>query len=209
MVAPTGASSRFSSAAASPLTTSPSFLMKRFPTSLCSILQAKTRQEVGREEGTGRTAVRRVSAPCLKEFDHRNELTRLCRGPDLLEPHILRSLSNVKATAAYASHSGCYFVVLDIDGAAWLFGRNDRSALGVVGELVSENAPIRVTAQELGAGRDTTFVYAACGRNHTLLVGSEGQLWTCGANHLGQVSSFCLPLTTLLTSCVVWAPCLS
>ncbi|KAF7793518.1 hypothetical protein EIP86_004632 [Pleurotus ostreatoroseus] len=108
------------------------------------------------------------------------------QGPDLLEPHILRSLSNVKATAAYASHSGCHFVVIDIDGFAWLFGRGERSALGVKQEVVSENAPIRVTPQDLGAPEGTKFVHAACGRNHTLLVGSEGQLWTCGANHMGQ-----------------------
>ncbi|KAJ3530412.1 hypothetical protein NM688_g7713 [Phlebia brevispora] len=108
------------------------------------------------------------------------------QGPDLLEPHILRSLSNVKATAAYASHSGCHFVVLDIDGVAWLFGRGERSALGVPDEVVSENAPIRLSPQDLGAPEGTKFVHAACGRNHTLLVGSGGQLWTCGANHMGQ-----------------------
>ena len=56
----------------------------------------------------------------------------ILRGPDLLEPHILRSLSNVKAAAAYASHSGCHFVVIDIDGFAWLFGRGERDA-GITG----------------------------------------------------------------------------
>ncbi|THG99799.1 hypothetical protein EW026_g2605 [Hermanssonia centrifuga] len=75
---------------------------------------------------------------------------------------------------------------LDVEGVAWLFGRNEKSALGVPGELVSENAPIRLTAQELGAPNGTKFVYAACGRNHTLLVGDDGQLWTCGANNMGQ-----------------------
>lgn len=111
-------------------------------------------------------------------------------GPDLLEPHILRSLSNIKATSIYTSCVGCHVVVLDIEGVAWLFGRNERSALGVVGvESISENAPRRLTAQELGAPKGTRFVHAACGKNHTLLVGSGGQLWTAGANQAGQVSA--------------------
>ncbi|OBZ74133.1 Protein RCC2 [Grifola frondosa] len=107
--------------------------------------------------------------------------------PDLVEPHILRSLSNIKAVSIHTSCAGCHCVVLDVDGAAWLFGRNDRASLGITDVAeVSENAPIQLTAQELGAPKTTTFVYAACGRNHTLLVGSEGQLWTAGANHMGQ-----------------------
>lgn len=110
-------------------------------------------------------------------------------GPDLLEPHILRSLSNVKITSIHTFCAGCQVVALDADGAAWLFGRNDRSALGVAGvEFISENAPMRLTAQELGAAKGTYFVHAACGRSHTLLVGSGGQLWSAGANPLGQVS---------------------
>ncbi|KZT69242.1 RCC1/BLIP-II protein [Daedalea quercina L-15889] len=108
-------------------------------------------------------------------------------GPDLLEPHILRSLNNVKITSVHTSCAGCQVVALDADGAAWLFGRNDRSALGVASvEAISENAPMHLTARELGAPKGTRFVYAACGRSHTLLVGSGGQLWTAGANQLGQ-----------------------
>lgn len=107
--------------------------------------------------------------------------------PDLLEPHILRSLSNVKAVSVHTSHSACHCVVLDADGAAWMFGRNERSVLGVSGDVVSENAPRKVMPQELGAPKGTKFVYAACGRSHTLLVGSEGQVWTAGVNNMGQV----------------------
>ncbi|TFK37496.1 regulator of chromosome condensation 1/beta-lactamase-inhibitor protein II [Crucibulum laeve] len=107
--------------------------------------------------------------------------------PDLLEPHILRSLGNVKAVSVHTSCCGCHFVVLDIDGTAWLFGRNGSSALGVSGEeYISENAPRAVKPTDLGAPKGTKFVHAACGRNHTLLVGSDGGLWTAGANNLGQ-----------------------
>ncbi|KAI0741335.1 RCC1/BLIP-II [Daedaleopsis nitida] len=106
---------------------------------------------------------------------------------DLLEPHILRSLSDIKIVSIHTSCAGCHCVALDVDGVAWLFGRNDKSCLGVVDlDAISENEPRRVTPQELGAPKGTRFIQAACGRNHTLLVGSEGQLWTAGANHAGQ-----------------------
>ena len=111
------------------------------------------------------------------------------RSTDLLEPHILRSLSNIKAVSIHTSCAGCHCVVLDIDGVAWMFGRNDKSCMGVSGvDAISENEPRRLTAQELGAPKGTRFVHAACGRNHTLLVGSDGQLWSAGQNHAGQAS---------------------
>ncbi|PIL24867.1 transcription factor [Ganoderma sinense ZZ0214-1] len=113
---------------------------------------------------------------------------------DLLEPHILRSLSNIKAVSIHTSCVGCHCIVLDVDGTAWMFGRNDKSCMGVAGvEEISENEPRRLTAQELGASKATRFVHAACGRNHTLLVGSEGQLWTAGQNHAGQCGHTACP----------------
>ncbi|THH16847.1 hypothetical protein EW146_g3855 [Bondarzewia mesenterica] len=107
--------------------------------------------------------------------------------PDLLEPHILRSLSNVKVVSIHASCAGCHCIVLDIEGTAWLFGRNQFSALGVSGvDFVSENAPLKIRAVDLGAEEGTRFVHAACGRSHTILVDSDGRAWTAGANNLGQ-----------------------
>jgi len=106
----------------------------------------------------------------------------------LLEPHLLRSLLNVKSLSVHTSCSGCHFVVLDIQGNAWLFGRNGFSALGVPNvECISENAPRLVKPTDLGTPKDTKFVHAACGRNHTLLVGSDGTVWAAGQNNLGQV----------------------
>lgn len=54
-------------------------------------------------------------------------------------------------------------------------------------DAISENAPMRLNPVHLGSPQGTKFVDAACGRNHTLLVGSDGQVWTAGANPLGQV----------------------
>lgn len=108
--------------------------------------------------------------------------------PDLAEPHILRSLSNVKISSIHSSSNGCHFIALDASGTAWMFGRNERASLGVAGrEYISENAPLKLTAPVLhGASPRTRFVHAACGRNHSLLIGSEGQVWSAGANNLGQ-----------------------
>jgi alpha-tubulin suppressor-like RCC1 family protein len=68
-----------------------------------------------------------------------------------------------------------------------MFGRNTSSALGVSGVAeVSENAPRHLTPQQLKAAKGTSFVHAACGRAHSLLVGSGGELWSVGANQFGQ-----------------------
>lgn len=107
--------------------------------------------------------------------------------PDLLEPYILRSLSNIKVASIHASCFGCHFILLDVDGAAWMFGRNASSALGVLGEdAISEDTPRRVLPTDLGAEEGTRFVHAACGRSHSLLVGDDGLVWSAGANNLGQ-----------------------
>ncbi|KZT36865.1 RCC1/BLIP-II protein [Sistotremastrum suecicum HHB10207 ss-3] len=109
--------------------------------------------------------------------------------PDLLEPHILRSLSNVKAVSIHTSCCSCHCIVLDVDGTAWMFGRNTPPAMGLpsnsFGEI-SECAPRSITARELGAAEGSKFVHAACGRGHSLLVGSGGEVWACGANLSGQ-----------------------
>ena len=110
------------------------------------------------------------------------------RHPDLLEPHILRSLSNVKAVSVHTSCAGCHTIVLDIEGTAWLFGRNQPAALGITNvDTISENAPSPLRATDLGAPPGTIFVNAACGRSHSVLIGSNGRVWTAGLNALGQV----------------------
>ncbi|KAF8584248.1 RCC1/BLIP-II [Ramaria rubella] len=113
--------------------------------------------------------------------------------PDLLQPHILRSLANVNAVSIHTSPSSCHCIVLDTDGSAWLFGRNNNSALGVAGaDEVSENAPKHVTPHQLKAAKGTKFVHAACGKTHSLLVGSGGELWSVGLNNFGQVGDWVL-----------------
>lgn len=139
---------------------------------------------------------RRSLCECAHKQGPRRDRTSTIHssGPDLLEPHILRSLSNIKITSIHTSCAGCHVVCIDTDGAAWLFGRNEKSSLGNLTEggedlYVSENAPAKLTPQMLGAAKGVGFVHAAVGKNHTLLVGSNGQFWSAGANQAGQVSS--------------------
>ncbi|KAG6844806.1 hypothetical protein H0H87_003632 [Tephrocybe sp. NHM501043] len=122
--------------------------------------------------------------------------------PDLLEPHILRSLANIRIASVHTSCSGCHFVAIEPTGAAWLFGRNLFGALGIPpataggDEYVSENAPMRIVPKDLGAREGVRFVSAACGRNHTLLVGSDGSVWSAGQNNLGQCGHGVCPEVT-------------
>ncbi|KAI0316141.1 RCC1/BLIP-II [Amylostereum chailletii] len=117
--------------------------------------------------------------------------------PDLLEPHILRSLSNIQAVSVHTSCASSHCIVLDTTGNAWFFGRNQSSALGIPGvEYVSENAPRKVLPQDVGAPEGTTFVSAACGRGHSILVGSNGRAWSAGANTVGQCAQHACPEVT-------------
>ncbi|KAF5361127.1 hypothetical protein D9758_009052 [Tetrapyrgos nigripes] len=122
--------------------------------------------------------------------------------PDLLEPHILRSLADIRVRSIHTSCSSCHFVVIDTNSSpsgggsnsAWLFGRNGNCCLGVEGvDCISENAPMRLKPTDLGAKPGTRFVDAACGRNHTLLVGSDGHVWSAGANAYGQCGHYPCP----------------
>lgn len=89
----------------------------------------------------------------------------------------------------HTSHSGCHAIVLDTKGDAYLFGRNSNGALGLSSSAVPavpETTPYKLKPQSLGG---TRFVHAACGRNHSLLVGENGEVWAAGANNVGQVSA--------------------
>lgn len=122
------------------------------------------------------------------------KLGRKERGPkvesdtDLLSPHILRSLATVHAKSIHTSCLACHVVVISIEGVAYLFGRNEKSVLGRSSpkDVVSEDAPLMITPESLGAEEGTKFVDAACARYHTLLVGSGGEVWSAGVNNLGQ-----------------------
>lgn len=109
--------------------------------------------------------------------------------PDLPSPHLLRSLRTHKITGIYTSSHSSHAVAIDIHGIAYLWGRAASSALGLPGvTAVWEESPLKIRGIDLGLPEGVGFVNAATGRAHTLLVASDGSVWSAGLNSSGQVS---------------------
>ena len=104
----------------------------------------------------------------------------------------------MKAISVHSSHSSCHAIILSLEGDAYLFGRNSNGCLGIPSAtlFVSENEPLKLQAKTLGGEK---FTYAACGRNHSILVGNDGQVWAAGANNYGQVRIFDAEWNRMLT----------
>ncbi|OCF44659.1 hypothetical protein I317_01546 [Kwoniella heveanensis CBS 569] len=115
--------------------------------------------------------------------------------PDLLSPYILRSLSNLKIVKLITGPSANYAVVLDIHGAAYIFGRPPSPALATSSDIISENAPVKISPTSLGLKEGVKFVDGAAGRGHVFLIDSEGGVWGCGNNVTAQIG---LPVTMLI-----------
>ncbi|PVF92999.1 RCC1/BLIP-II protein [Serendipita vermifera] len=107
--------------------------------------------------------------------------------PDLASPHLLRPLRTVKVVSIHTSSHSSHAVALDIHGVAHLWGRASSSALGIPNvAAVWEESPIKIRPTDLGAQPGCKFIHAATGRAHTLLVGSDGSVWSAGINSSGQ-----------------------
>ncbi|KAJ9125455.1 hypothetical protein QFC22_000416 [Naganishia vaughanmartiniae] len=111
-------------------------------------------------------------------------------GEDLLSPHIVRSLSNIKIVKLWSGCTALHVVCIDIYGNAHLIGRNTFSCFGISSTILPQTPPEyahKVLTKSLpGANPTTKIVQAACARHHTVLVGSEGQVWVAGKNDVGQ-----------------------
>lgn len=81
-------------------------------------------------------------------------------------------------------------LTLTVYGNAYLIGRNTFSCFGIASAILPQTPPefaYKVLAKSLpGATATTKIVQAACARHHTVLVGSEGQVWAAGKNDVGQ-----------------------
>lgn len=117
---------------------------------------------------------------------------------DLESPHILRSLSNVRVVSIHSAPTASHFVCIDIEGGAWLFGRNEASNLGSTSAsgaggakegFVLATCPRYLTPERLGHDGDPTarFTSAIVGRSFTLLITSDGALYAAGDNKHGQL----------------------
>ena len=92
------------------------------------------------------------------------------------------------AAGAAAAHN----VAIDTKGRLWAWGRNENGQLGT-GDKHNRNAPQIVKGINFGENGDgedkdaVKIVWAACGRNHTVCVDSEGSFYGCGSNKSGQL----------------------
>ncbi|KAJ9110156.1 hypothetical protein QFC20_003008 [Naganishia adeliensis] len=109
---------------------------------------------------------------------------------DLLSPHIVRSLSNIKIVKLWSGCTALHVVCIDIYGNVHFVGRNTFGCFGISSAILPQTPPefaYKVAAKSLpGATATTRIVQAACARHHTVLVGSEGQVWVAGKNDVGQ-----------------------
>ncbi|KAN0062784.1 hypothetical protein ACQY0O_004980 [Thecaphora frezii] len=127
--------------------------------------------------------------------------------PDLLGPHILRSVSNVRMSRVHTSHSSCHAVLLSVDGDAYVLGRNEQGQCGFSPKPVAEApsgpavwSPVKLQRAQhfsppLPADDKGDIIYAATGRSHTLLVTAAGAVYAAGLNSSGQCG---LPLQNIV-----------
>ncbi|WVR00158.1 hypothetical protein IAU59_007300 [Kwoniella sp. CBS 9459] len=127
---------------------------------------------------------------------HNGKKEKLANGnPDLLSPYILRSLSNLKIVKLITGPSANYAVVIDLHGAAYIFGKPPSPALATSSDIISENAPVKISPASLGLKEGVKFIDGAAGRGHVFLIDSEGGVWGCGNNVTAQIG---LPVTMLV-----------
>lgn len=86
--------------------------------------------------------------------------------------------SNVVSVAAGDYHS----LFVKTDGSLWAMGRNDRGQLGLgYAPPYATNRPIRILSSNV--------VAIAAATSHSLLLKSDGSLWTAGYNEYGQLGN--------------------
>lgn len=86
----------------------------------------------------------------------------------------------LRVRGVFSGCNACHSVIVTDDGVAMTFGRNDKGQLGV-GDTETRTLPTVVEALK---GIDV--VAAACGRSHTLFLDSNGIVYACGDNKMGQ-----------------------
>ncbi|KAK8853246.1 hypothetical protein IAR55_003948 [Kwoniella newhampshirensis] len=115
---------------------------------------------------------------------------------DLLSPQILRSLCNVKITTLITGPSANYAIVIDIYGAAYIFGKPPCPSLATeAGGIISEHHPKKISPTSVGLKTGVKWVGGAAGRSHLFLLDSDGGVWGCGNNVVGQIG---LPISGMV-----------
>jgi alpha-tubulin suppressor-like RCC1 family protein len=90
-------------------------------------------------------------------------------------PHIYGPAKDIIVHKAITHCTSSHVIIIDVNGTAYSFGRNDKGQLGD-GTLVSRSDPYKIEIE------NETFVHAATGRGHTILVAKSGKVYGCGDN---------------------------
>lgn len=86
----------------------------------------------------------------------------------------------LRVRGVFSGCNACHSVIVTDDGLTMTFGRNDKGQLGL------GDTETRTTPTVLEAFKGINIVAAACGRSHTLFLSSEGMVFACGDNKMGQ-----------------------
>ncbi|KNC80753.1 hypothetical protein SARC_06897 [Sphaeroforma arctica JP610] len=88
---------------------------------------------------------------------------------------------DTKFKAVFSGNAAAHAVLVSEGGVAYGLGRNDNGQLGS-DVLVSHPHPIELAIPSKGK-----VVYASCGRTHTVVLLDNGEAYSAGMNHLGQL----------------------
>lgn len=121
----------------------------------------------------------------------RKELPKTAKKPveanpaarNLWGPHRV-SLENggktLRVKGIFSGCNACHSVIVTDEGGTMTFGRNDKGQLGL------GDTDTRVTPTVVEALKGVDIIAAACGRSHTLFLDSDGIVYACGDNKMGQ-----------------------
>ena len=96
--------------------------------------------------------------------------------------HLFAPFAGVRIASVSASATACHYVALAEGGDAWVWGRNERGALGL-GHQRNIFQPERLQDAVAGLG---ACAGAAVGRAHTLVLARDGCVWSAGESKLAQ-----------------------
>jgi len=99
--------------------------------------------------------------------------------PILLDKNLVFAGQDVVMVSAGNAHSAC----VTMDGSVWTWGANSEGQLGLDHNL-DQTTPVRITRNQFG---DSRALMVACGHFYTMVLTSEGHVWTCGNNEFGQL----------------------
>mmetsp|Transcript_45199 Transcript_45199/g.117095 ORF Transcript_45199/g.117095 Transcript_45199/m.117095 type:complete len:461 (+) Transcript_45199:70-1452(+) len=111
------------------------------------------------------------------------EAERAITYPNLDTPHRVKNLMGIKIRFVASGSAACHSIIGDMSGKCYTWGRNEKGQLGH-GDVVVRNMPTVVSGLA-----DKEIVGASAGKNHSVVVASDGTVWAFGSNSYGQLGT--------------------